>query len=96
MRVMIADDAVLFREGLARVLQASGIDVAGQVGDAERRRVERNLHDGAQQRLVNLSLALGIARSQLPGSADGELAVALDEAARELRLALAELRVLFG
>jgi signal transduction histidine kinase len=63
-------------------------------GDAERRRVERNLHDGAQQRLVNLSLALGIARSQLPGSADGELAVALDEAARELRLALAELREL--
>ena len=35
MRVMIADDAVLFREGLARVLQAAGIDVAAQVGDAE-------------------------------------------------------------
>ena len=34
-------------------------------GDAERRRVERNLHGGAQQRLVNLSLALGIARSQV-------------------------------
>ena len=65
-----------------------------EFGDAERRRVERNLHDGAQQRLVNLSLALGIARSQFPGSADGELATALDEAARELRLALAELREL--
>jgi DNA-binding NarL/FixJ family response regulator len=35
MRVMIADDAVLFREGLARVLQAGGIEVAAQVGDAE-------------------------------------------------------------
>jgi DNA-binding NarL/FixJ family response regulator len=35
MRVMIADDAVLFREGLARVLEAAGIDVAAQVGDAE-------------------------------------------------------------
>jgi DNA-binding NarL/FixJ family response regulator len=35
MRVMIADDAVLFREGLARVLQAAGLGVAGQVGDAE-------------------------------------------------------------
>jgi DNA-binding NarL/FixJ family response regulator len=35
MRVMIADDAVLFREGLARVLQAAGIQVAAQVGDAE-------------------------------------------------------------
>jgi len=65
-----------------------------EFGDAERRRVERNLHDGAQQRLVNLSLALGIARSQVPATADGELAVALDEAARELRLALAELREL--
>jgi DNA-binding NarL/FixJ family response regulator len=35
MQVMIADDAVLFREGLARVLQAAGIGVAAQVGDAE-------------------------------------------------------------
>jgi signal transduction histidine kinase len=65
-----------------------------EFGDAERRRVERNLHDGAQQRLVNLSLALGIARSQLPATPDGELAAALDEAAAELRLALAELREL--
>jgi DNA-binding NarL/FixJ family response regulator len=36
MRVMIADDAVLFREGLARVLDAAGIQVAAQAGDAER------------------------------------------------------------
>jgi DNA-binding NarL/FixJ family response regulator len=35
MRVVIADDAVLFREGLARVLQAAGIQVAAQVGDGE-------------------------------------------------------------
>jgi DNA-binding NarL/FixJ family response regulator len=35
MRVVIADDAVLFREGLARVLQAAGVEVAAQVGDAE-------------------------------------------------------------
>jgi signal transduction histidine kinase len=65
-----------------------------EFGDAERRRVERNLHDGAQQRLVNLSLALGIARSQIPTTTDGDLAAALDEAAEELRLALAELREL--
>jgi signal transduction histidine kinase len=65
-----------------------------EFGDAERRRVERNLHDGAQQRLVNLSLVLGIARSQVPTTSDGELAVVLDEAAAELRLALAELREL--
>jgi len=36
MRVVIADDAVLFREGLGRVLGAAGIQVAAQVGDAER------------------------------------------------------------
>jgi DNA-binding NarL/FixJ family response regulator len=35
MRVVIADDAVLFREGLGRVLEAAGVQVAGQVGDAE-------------------------------------------------------------
>ena len=35
MQVMIADDAVLFREGLARVLQAAGIQVLAQVGDGE-------------------------------------------------------------
>jgi DNA-binding NarL/FixJ family response regulator len=36
MRVVIADDAVLFREGLARVLEGGGIEVAAQAGDAER------------------------------------------------------------
>ena len=35
MRVMIADDAVLFREGLAWVLEAAGIGVAAQAGDGE-------------------------------------------------------------
>jgi signal transduction histidine kinase len=65
-----------------------------EFGDAERRRVERNLHDGAQQRLVNLSLALGIARAQVGTTSEKEMAVALDEAAAELRLAVAELREL--
>jgi signal transduction histidine kinase len=65
-----------------------------EFGDAERRRVERNLHDGAQQRLVSISLALGIARSQVGVTSEQEMAVALDDAAAELRLALAELREL--
>jgi DNA-binding NarL/FixJ family response regulator len=34
MRVAIADDAVLFREGLARLLEASGMDIVGRAGDA--------------------------------------------------------------
>ncbi|HLE89199.1 MAG TPA: response regulator transcription factor [Candidatus Limnocylindria bacterium] len=36
MRVVLAEDSVLFREGLARLLQGAGFDVVGQVGDAER------------------------------------------------------------
>jgi signal transduction histidine kinase len=65
-----------------------------EAGDAERRRVERNLHDGAQQRLVALSLALRRARSQLPADAGEETASTLDDAAEQLKAALAELRTL--
>ena len=36
-----------------------------EAGDAERRRLERNLHDGAQQRLVSLSLSLRLAQARL-------------------------------
>ena len=36
MRVVIADDAVLFREGLARVLEGAGVEVTAQAGDGER------------------------------------------------------------
>jgi len=64
-----------------------------QAGDAERRRVERDLHDGAQQRLVTLSLALRMALEQLNG-ADPEVRATLEEASGELARALAELREL--
>jgi signal transduction histidine kinase len=62
-------------------------------GDAERRRVERDLHDGAQQRLVTLALALQVARTHLDGS-DPTFASMLDRANDELGLALGELREL--
>ena len=62
-----------------------------EAGDAERRRLERDLHDGAQQRLVGLSLALRLLRSQL-GSDGDELAVRLDTAGGEIRHAIVELR----
>jgi PAS domain S-box-containing protein len=62
-------------------------------GDVERRRLERNLHDGAQQRLVALSLALRLARNQLDSDPDAAKA-ALAAAADELSLALDELREL--
>jgi signal transduction histidine kinase len=59
--------------------------------DAERRRIERDLHDGAQQRLVSLAMNLGMARAQLtdaPAPAREAIEQAHDEATRTL----AELR----
>jgi len=64
-----------------------------EAGDAERRRLERDLHDGAQQRLVTLTLALGMARSRAAG-ADPELESLIDSATKEAREALVELREL--
>ena len=64
-----------------------------EVGMAERRGLERNLHDGAQQRLVSLALTLRAARTRLAGSEDGAGEL-LDSAERELELAISELREL--
>ncbi|HEX8102736.1 MAG TPA: histidine kinase [Solirubrobacteraceae bacterium] len=59
----------------------------------ERRRLERDLHDGAQQRLVALSLQLGLAGAKM--TSDPQFAGALvHKAGEELRLALEELREL--
>jgi signal transduction histidine kinase len=64
-----------------------------EVGFAERRALERNLHDGAQQRLVALSLQLGLAKSKL--RTDPDIAERILEGARvELASALEELREL--
>jgi signal transduction histidine kinase len=65
-----------------------------EAGDAERRRLERDLHDGAQQRLVGLSLALRLLRTQLGVDQDPRLTAGLDEAEAELRRAVDELRTL--
>jgi signal transduction histidine kinase len=64
-----------------------------EAGDAERRRLERDLHDGAQQRLVTLSLALGMARERAAG-ADPALRSLLESAGKEAKEALVELREL--
>ena len=58
-----------------------------EAADAERRRVERDLHDGAQQRLVALAMRLDLARQTT-----GASAALLDEATTELRAAVAEVR----
>ncbi len=63
-----------------------------EAGDAERRRLERNLHDGAQQRLISLSVALRLLASRLqPGSEEARL---LEEARAELKESSHELREL--
>src|SRR5262249_9167520 len=53
------------RRSRARIVEA---------GDTERRRLERNLHDGAQQRLVSLALALGLAESKVEDDPAGAAA----------------------
>ncbi len=58
--------------------------------DAERRRLERNLHDGTQQRLVSLAMNLGMARAQTETVEEAHEAIA--EAHEEAKAALAELR----
>jgi signal transduction histidine kinase len=65
-----------------------------EAGDAERRRLERDLHDGAQQRLVALSLALRRARSRVADVSDPALVASLEDAAQLVRDALDELREL--
>ena len=64
-----------------------------QAGDEQRRKLERNLHDGAQQRLVSLALTIRLARRQLESNAEA-VAASLEGAAKELDLALEELREL--
>jgi signal transduction histidine kinase len=62
-------------------------------GDEERRRLERDLHDGAQQRLLSLGLALQLVRAELGPDANGA-APRLGVAEAELAAALDELRQL--
>ncbi|GIJ73341.1 histidine kinase [Virgisporangium ochraceum] len=62
--------------------------------EVERRRIERDLHDGAQQRLVTLSLKLGMARLDLPAGSPAAVQVA--EAHELARQALDELRELIN
>ncbi|MBC7268553.1 MAG: histidine kinase, partial [Streptomyces sp.] len=65
-----------------------------EAGDEQRREMERALHDGAQQKFINLGLQLRLARRRLDHAADGpELAALLDSALATLEQGHAELRV---
>jgi signal transduction histidine kinase len=93
----LADFAELVAQAIANAeardqLAASRARIV-EASDAERRRLERNLHDGAQQRLVTLALTLRLAELRVeddPGEARG----LLSNARKELVLALGELREL--
>lgn len=73
------------RASRARIVEAQ---------DAERRRLERDLHDGAQQRLVSLQLSLQLLRRQLPPDADPATIAELEAAAAESEAAIREIREL--
>ena len=62
-----------------------------KAGDEQRRRLERNLHDGAQQRFVSVALMLRLAKARLGPEAE-TAAKLLEDASRELDTGLAELR----
>jgi signal transduction histidine kinase len=65
-----------------------------ETGDAERRRLERDLHDGAQQLLVAVSYELRVAQARVEGDVGSELAPYLASAGEKARTALGELREL--
>ena len=63
-----------------------------ETGDDERRRLERDLHDGAQQRLLALSYELRLAGSAAATDGDTETASVLEDATAQAQIALGELR----
>ena len=89
---------------LARLLLAPRSDLAARVteleisrekvvdaAEAERRRIERDLHDGAQQRLVALAMELGRAKAKFADDVDAAKDL-VDQAHAEAKAALTELR----
>jgi PAS domain S-box-containing protein len=93
----LCDVAELVAQALANadareMLAASRARIV-EAGDAERRRLQRNLHDGAQQRLVALAVQLRLIRASIDSDLP-DVGSTLDGAITELRDALEELREL--
>ncbi|NUS73939.1 MAG: sensor histidine kinase [Corynebacteriales bacterium] len=76
-------------EQIARITQSRKEVI--EAADAERRRIERNLHDGAQQRLVSLAMNLGMSRSAIKKDPSKAIA-AIEQAHEDAKQALAEMR----
>jgi len=81
---------ILFQLGEVRASRARIV----QAGDAERRRLERNLHDGAQQRILALSYDIRLAHASAEADADDRTRLILEEALAEVHADLGELREL--
>jgi len=75
----------------AAELQAAAKRIVAAQYEA-RRRIERDLHDGAQQRLVTLALGLQAVSGRAASTGDDQLIARIDDARHQLSLALAELR----
>jgi PAS domain S-box-containing protein len=89
---MVVFTDITKRKRQERELRASRARIV-EAGDAERRRLERNLHDGAQQRLVSVALLLRLAGAQVDADPAGTRLM-LERIGDELALALGELREL--
>jgi signal transduction histidine kinase len=89
--VAVVRDVTELRQAVRDLTESRARIVAA--GDAERRRVERNLHDGAQQRLVTVALHLHLLRRKLDTAPD-EAPALVESAQTELALALEEIREL--
>jgi PAS domain S-box-containing protein len=87
---MVVFTDITKRKGQERELRASRARIV-EAADTERRRLERNLHDGAQQRLVAASLLLRLAAGRIESDPAGT-GEALEHIFNELGLALSELR----
>ena len=92
-----AEFLMIVREITRRKQQQQELEASRQrivaAGDDARRKLERNLHDGAQQRLVSVSLSLRLAQAQLEENPAGAQEV-LEASREELARALEELREL--
>jgi signal transduction histidine kinase len=88
-RVMLGPSTVQLHERVDDLRDARARIIAA--GDAERRRIERDLHDGAQQHLVALSLTLGMAESRLKSDPEA-VGPLIAQAREEAALAVKELR----
>jgi signal transduction histidine kinase len=90
---MTIDNARLHRQVQAQLAEVSASrERLVQAADAERRRVERDLHDGAQQQLIGVGMALETARLEVPDTHPA--AAMLDDASGQLRHSIDELRAL--